>query len=189
MLKNLPLIILLTAILFAACSKEELVQEKITTQSGNLLFSLPDGWVKEQPASSMRLAQYKLPGDGGKDAELALFYFPGTGGGVEDNLTRWYGQFRGTDGNSPAANAERNELKADGMRITTIYFTGTYLRSSSMMMGGDIEELPDYALLGAIIEGGGAPWFFKATGPQPTIDKWRDSFSDMLKTAKITKDQ
>jgi hypothetical protein len=45
-----------------------------------LTWTLPSGWTEEAPSSSMRRAQYRIPGPGGP-AECAVFYFgPGQGG-------------------------------------------------------------------------------------------------------------
>ena len=38
----------------------------------HLNYSIPEGWVKENPSSSMRVAQYKIPGKEGKDGEMAV---------------------------------------------------------------------------------------------------------------------
>src|ERR1044072_9534883 len=56
----------------------------------------PDGWISEQPSSTMRVAQYRLPGDAG-DANLAVYYFgPGQGGSGEGNPGRWVEQVEET---------------------------------------------------------------------------------------------
>jgi len=56
-----------------------------TQASGNISFTAPDGWVVEKTTSNMRVAQYKLPKNGGdtEDGSLVLYYFgPGQGGSV-----------------------------------------------------------------------------------------------------------
>jgi len=154
--------------------------------SGTVTFTAPSDWVKETPSSSMRKAQYKWPGQQGKgDAELAVFYFPGTGGSVEANLQRWFGQFKQPDGSPTTDHVSQKKLQVNGMQVTEVFVTGTYLKSTSpMMMQGPVEELPDYAMLAAIVETPNGPWFFKATGPEATIDFWRQSFDKFIKTFK-----
>src|SRR5437867_10979552 len=39
-----------------------------------LAWTVPAGWISEPPASSMRRAQYQVPGPAG-DGECAVFYF------------------------------------------------------------------------------------------------------------------
>lgn len=72
---------------------------------------------------------------------------------------------------------------AGDLSVTIVYATGTYLKSlSPMSMGGPTEELPDYALLAAIVDTDSGPWFFKATGPKKTIDYWRPEFEKFART-------
>jgi hypothetical protein len=135
----------------------------------------------------MRKTQYRLPGrEGAGDAEMAVFFFPGTGGSVRANLDRWYGQFEQPDGSETARHAEETKKTVNNLDITIVYVTGTYLQSSSpMMMGGPVEEKPDYAMLAAIAETPGGPWFFKVTGPKKTIDRWRNEFLKFTESFRL----
>ncbi len=155
--------------------------------AGQVLYTAPQGWVEEQPSSSMRKNQYRWPGvDGASDATLAVFFFPGTGGSVQQNLDRWYGQFKQPDGSATTDHVEKKQMMENGLPVTVVYVTGTYLESQSpMMMGGPVTEKPDYAMLAAIVETANGPWFFKATGPEKTVDHWRDSFYQFIKTFHI----
>jgi len=69
--------------------------------------------------------------------------------------------------------------------VTVVYVTGTLFKSASGMMGGDVKEMNNYALIGAIAEAGNDPWFFKATGPQETIDSNRETFINFIKSFKM----
>jgi hypothetical protein len=141
-------------------------------------YSLPAGWKAQPPANSMRLAQATIPGPGGP-GELAVFYFgPGQGGTAKDNITRWVKQLE-----MPAGAAPRQEAFAvPGFQITLVDASGT-LQPSGMGMG-PTEPQPGYRLLGAVIEGTGGPWFFKATGPEATLAAAREPFVAMLKGLK-----
>ena len=49
---------------------------------------VPASWQREQPSSSMRLAQFRLPGE--PEAHLVVYFFgAGQGGTVEMNVARW----------------------------------------------------------------------------------------------------
>ena len=161
--------------------------EPQTTVSTELEYTAHPDWIEEQPASSMRKAQYRLPGrEGAGDAEMAVFFFPGTGGSVRANLDRWYGQFKQPDGSETSSHAEENMRTVNNLEVTIVYVTGTYLQSTSpMMMGGAVEEKPDYAMLAAIAGTSGGPWFFKVTGPQKTIDGWRNEFVQFTESFSI----
>ncbi len=152
--------------------------------SQHLVYKTPDGWEKEAPSSRMRRAQYKLPGQNGKDdAEMAVFVFPGSGGAVSANIDRWIGQFKQPDGSSSSDKAVVDEKVINGLKMTTVSLTGTYLKSATMM-SGEVEELENYELLAVIVETESDPWFFKATGPEETINYWKDSFNEFLSTIK-----
>jgi hypothetical protein len=155
--------------------------------SGEITYTVPDGWVEQTPGSPMRRAQFGLPGvEGAGDAELAVFFFPGTGGTVEDNLDRWYGQFTQPDGSPTKRRVEKKRMSVHGLPITVVYVTGTYLKSRSpMMMEGPVDEMPGYAMIAAVAETANGPWFFKATGPQKTIDSWRSSFEEFVQSFKV----
>ncbi len=149
-------------------------------------YVTPKAWISETPQSSMRKAQYKLPGrDSEEPAELAVFFFPGEGGSVEANLQRWYGQFQQPDGSETSAHVEKKTVNVNGLNVTEVYVTGTYLKTPSPMMSEPVEELPGYALLAAIVETSNGPWFFKTIGPQNTIDYWRNDFNKFVQTFKL----
>jgi hypothetical protein len=147
-------------------------------QAAGLDFDLPAGWQAEQPSSSMRMAQASIPGPGGP-GQLTVFYFgPGGGGGVEANIERWIGQMEVAPGTQPA----RETFDANGYRITVVDVEGTLLPST--MGTGPTTPQPDSRLLGAVVEGPGGPWFFKATGPEATLAAERDAFLSMLRSVR-----
>ena len=157
--------------------------------SGEITYTMPEGWIKLPPISAMRKDQFSFPGvEGAEEAELAVFFFPGSGGTVEANLNRWYGQFKRPDGSPVEGHIESKKLNVHGIPVTIVYVTGTYLKSASpMMMSGPVDELPEYALMAAIAETSNGPWFFKATGPQKTIDHWRPSFEKFVRSFDVKK--
>jgi len=145
--------------------------------TGRLVWDLPEGWTAAPPASPMRMAQATIPGPGGP-AELVVFHFgPGGGGGVDANIERWIGQV------DAGAEPERGSFVSDGLRVTWVDVAGT-LQPSGMGMG-PAEPQPGSRLLGAVVEGPGGPWFFKATGPAATLAAARQRFLDMLGAARI----
>lgn len=147
--------------------------------SGNLDFKLPAGWTPQAPSSSMRMAQAAIPGRAGA-GELAVFHFgPGEGGGVEANIERWLGQMEIPAGVTP----KRENFSANGLAITVIDVSGTLLPSTMGM--GPTEARPGSRLLGAVVEGPGGPWFFKATGPEETLAGARDAFVEMMRGARV----
>jgi hypothetical protein len=144
-----------------------------------LIWQDPAGWIVETPANSMRRAQYSVPGSGG-DAECVVFYFgPGQGGDATSNAERWAGQFTQPDGGSSLERMQTETIRIDDLAVVFVEVSGTY---SGGMMSGPPLELADYALVGAIVEGPDANWFFKLTGPAATVHEQRDAFMTMIRS-------
>ncbi len=145
-----------------------------------LKFSPPPGWITETPTSSMRRAQYKLPKVSGdsEDAEMVVFYFQGSGGGVQANIDRWGGQFTKLDGN-PVKDAKTSHKTVHGIPLTIVDVNGTYVGG---MGSSDTKPKTDYRMLAAVAETESGPWFFKLTGPAKTVAHWDPSFQSFLDT-------
>ena len=110
---------------------------------------------------------------------MTVFFFGvGGGGGVEANLQRWVGQVQANPGEQPL----RGAFDQGPFRIHYIEIGGTILPSN--MGTGPTTPQPDQRLIGAVVEGPGGPWFFKATGPEATMNAERDNFKKMLRELK-----
>lgn len=158
------------------------VDPNLGTGGKGLAWTAPASWISVPPSSSMRRAQYRVPGPAG-DAECAVFYFgPGEGGEPLANAERWAGQFAQPGGKPPLAVMKTRSFDVGGSKVLIVETSGTYLAGS--MTGGAVQELAGYALLGAIVEGPDANWFFKLTGPAATVQAQRDAFEAMLKSLK-----
>ncbi len=139
-------------------------------------FDLPKAWQSQPPSSTMRLAQATIPGAGGP-ADFGVFYFgPGGGGPVDANVKRWVGQMEG------AAPPKPEVFETNGYKVTWIDVKGT-MKPSGMGMGPST-AIPDARLFGAVVEGPGGPWFFKAQGPDSTLGPQRDAFVALLKSVR-----
>jgi hypothetical protein len=147
-------------------------------QEGSIQFDIPGNWEQQPPASSMRLAQAAIPGAGGPGDFAVFFFGPGGGGGVEDNIQRWIDQMDP----EPGSNPQPETFEANGFRVTWIDVAGT-LKPSNMGTGPATEQ-PNSRLFGAVVEGPGGPWFFKATGPGATLTAERDNFLKMLRSVR-----
>jgi len=148
-----------------------------------MVWTVPKDWVEQPPSSSMRRAQYKVPGPSG-DGECVVFYFgPGQGGDAMSNVQRWASMFKKADGSSAADQAKTSESKVGDLKVLAVEVTGTYAGGMAMGMAS-AEEKPGYMLLGAIAEGPDSNWFFKFTGPEKTVLAQRAAFDQMLKTLR-----
>jgi hypothetical protein len=152
------------------------------TGPAGLTWTAPKGWVVEPPSSSMRRAQYRIPGPAGA-GECVVFYFgAGQGGDAETNAARWAEQFEQPDGSPSRKALKTKTLDVNGIRVTLAEITGTY--RGGMPGGPAAPTRPDYMLLGAIARGPDANWFFKATGPRPTMEANRAAFDAMVQSLK-----
>ena len=147
-------------------------------QIGRLQAKVPKDWEKEQPSSSMRMAQFRFPGNDG-DGELVIF--SGIGGSIDANLNRWYGQFKSETEKSVSESAIRTNSQIKDMNVTFSYVEGTYLKSS-MGMSGTKTEMPNYALLAAIVATPDGLYYFKGTGPKSTMDAHKVYFETFIRS-------
>ena len=146
-------------------------------------WTAPATWVEVPPSSSMRRAQYKVPGPGG-DGECAVFYFgPGQGGDAMSNARRWAGQFKRPDGSPALDDLKTTSMTAGARSVLLVEVSGTY-DGGMTMTAAPATPKPGYALLGAIVEGPDANWFFKLTGPEATVRDQHDSFLSLIKSLK-----
>lgn len=150
-------------------------------EDAGLRYTVPDGWTRVPAASDVRAAQYRIPGvpDATHDGELVLFHFgQGQGGSAEDNLQRWYGQFTQPDGRPTKDVAVVTVRTVRGLKVTAVELPGIY--RPAPMGGAGTGPRPGWRLLGAVVEGGRGPWFFRATGPDATIAAAREAFDALL---------
>ncbi len=147
--------------------------------AGPLRWKAPVSWKAARPAQgSMRLGEYIVsPGAGLQPAVMTIFYFgQGQGGGVEDNINRWVGQFKDAQG-QPAKAAARDTRTISGMKAHTVDVSGTF--NGGMAMGGGQDE-PDQRMLAAIVESPQGNFFFKLLGPKATVDAEADNYEAFL---------
>ncbi|NKB67207.1 MAG: hypothetical protein GKR89_09110 [Candidatus Latescibacteria bacterium] len=142
---------------------------------GALRVSLPQGWKSVEPSNSMRLAEFILPGAGG-DASLAVFHFGrNQGGTIQSNIDRWVGQFTQPDGSPIGRGARTWEADTGAGPATLVDVSGTYGGG----MGGQGQQ-PGARMLGAIVESSNGLYFFKAVGPEATLDQWDETFAGFI---------
>ena len=157
----------------------------IGAEVGGVQFDDPSGW-KSAP-KPMRAANYTIPAADGdrQDGEMAVHYFgPGQGGGVEANVRRWLGQFVNADGSPMAAgDAERQDKQVNGMAVTLLDVTGTYL-FKPFPMAPKATPLSGYRMLAAIVQGPDAPIFFKLTAPAKTVAAAEAEFAKIIASVK-----
>jgi hypothetical protein len=155
--------------------------------AAGLTFTAPDGWKPVATSSSMRVAQFTLPRASGEaqDAELVVYYFGGSGGTVDANIERWVGQMQQPDGRPTTAVTKRQSRTVNGMKVTLVDVTGTYV--AEVTPGSpQRHNSPNFHLRAAVIDTANGPYFIKLTGPAKTIAAAEKSFELFLSSVKFT---
>jgi hypothetical protein len=153
-------------------------------QNSSLKFTVPKGWVEEERSSSMRVAQYKLPrvDPDTEDASLVLYYFgQNQGGSTAANIERWVGQMKQPDGSSSKAATSGTHLEINGLKVTTVDISGTYVAETAPG-SGTFHNKPGYRLLAAVVETPNGSYYVKLVGPEKTVAQWNESFMSYLRS-------
>jgi hypothetical protein len=185
------LVFLSTALICTACSRNSVATapgNKAAPAKGELSYTVPEGWQVEKPNSNMRVAQYKLPkaeGDGA-DAELVVYYFgQGQGGSTQANIDRWLNQMQQADGTPSKGKAKIENTTVNGLSVTTVDVLGKYnggMASPGASPGATPADMSNYRLRAAIIETPKGSYFVKLTGPQNTVSRWNQAYTDYIKS-------
>jgi hypothetical protein len=158
--------------------------QSTTNTSGELRYTAPADWVKEQPSSGMRVAQYKLPkADGeGEDASLVIYFFGATqGGAVQANIDRWISQMQQPDGSSSKDKAKIETTTVNGLKVTNVDVAGTYTAEMAPGTGNQRNDA-NYRMRAAVIETPKGNYFLKLVGPAKTMDRWEQTVTDFVKS-------
>jgi len=139
-----------------------------------LALQVPAGWVEEGGSRPMRIGTIKLPRVEGdpEDGELSV---SAVGGGLEQNIERWRGQFQ----EKPQPVLEKKDV--NGLAVTRVEMDGTF---SAGMMAQPVPPKPGTKLIGLIVEMPGSQEliFFKAWGPKATMERWKPSFEELARS-------
>jgi hypothetical protein len=154
---------------------------------GTLKFDVPQGWVSQPPASTMRVAQFTLPRTAAdtEDAELVVFFFGRMPGSVQANIDRWIGQMTQPDGRASRDVASTTTLRTkSGLKVSLVDLTGTYVAE---VKPGSAQRFnkPGFRLRAAVVETSRGPYFVKLTGPAATVARWDRSFTDFVASLKL----
>lgn len=162
----------LTATLLGAAAPERTLAQSATATLLGYRTTVPAGWVSAQPSSSMRLAEYKVPGAAGTlPVEIVVYFFgPGQGGSPEANLERWKSQFSNPSGGPVQETVAHETVR--GMPYTIAEYRGTYARGVGMGSSADAAR-PDHILIAVVAETPKGTLFFQCFGPSAAVEKQR----------------
>jgi hypothetical protein len=139
-----------------------------------IAWKVPPAWQSAPNPNAMRLATYRAPASS-KSHEPADVSVTRAGGTPDANIERWLSQF-------DDAGAETRSIKTvRGLKITIVEVSGTFT-GGSMTPGTTETPRRGWALLGAIVETPGSPYFFKITGEAATVHGARASLVALLES-------
>jgi hypothetical protein len=163
------------------------VSDGACTEVTRLRFSMPRRWERVPAGSAMRAAQFRIPKArrDKEDGELVLFQFgEAKGGGLSDNVERWYSQFTQPDGRSSKEAAVVSTRAVHGLNVKVIDLSGTYRPQMGPM---EHPTKPGYRLLAAVVEGQGGPWFWRAVGPAETMAEAKEGFDALIESLEVAR--
>jgi len=141
-----------------------IAEETVSVKSRDLKLDIPKSWKQEEPSSSMRVAQFRIPAaEGDKDdATMAVFKFPG-GGAMMANINRWVNQFkpegRKVDlviGKSPQGEYALVHISGDYGTMDMV--SRKYVEHKGWRVSGVVISMPEKG-----------SYFLKMSGPEKTV--------------------
>jgi hypothetical protein len=163
--------------------------DKMTIAEGGFELTVPDKWVHKQPKVNIIEYEYEVPASTGDDKPGRVTVM-GAGGSVDDNLRRWYGQFRQPDETDTEKSAKVEEKEVAGQRVTVVDVAGTYIdKPAGPFAGGQAIDRENYRMLAAIVETTKkgkktGNYFIKLIGPKQTIADNKKAFNQMIESLK-----
>ena len=130
----------------------------------------PATWVPKA-LGTMRKGSFLIRSDDGSEADVSIISFPGSAGGLVENLNRWRGQLKLPPLAAEQITSATTELSSRNLKFTVVDFLGEGPSGHTR-------------ILGAVLPFGDETYFFKLIGPDAFAEKSRPAFLDFLKTVK-----
>lgn len=151
-------------------AKEATTEVKMkTVKARSLELKIPDAWKESKTASTMRVAQYVVPGKP-SDGEFVVFYFGGPTGGTKANVERWIGQFE-----EEGRKLQMFEGECAAGKYILVDTQGTWKKPDGPPMARKTVSTPNSRVLNVIVEetkGDAKDYYFlKLTGHEDLISK------------------
>jgi hypothetical protein len=150
-----------------------------TFKVSEFTFARPAGWEWVESTSQMRKAELKVvDAKTNAKAEVVFYHFgQGSGGDTRSNVDRWLGQFVEP---RDKISAKVEDATIGKHKVTYVSAEGTY---KSGMPGASPTSMPNYALMGAIIDSAEGGVFVKMTGPKDLTRSAAADFKKMVEGA------
>ena len=153
----------------------------------DLTAQAPADWKAQKTDRPFRTHEFVLPSSDKHvpDGVMLVTHFgKGGGGGLEENLKRWYGMVEQPDGRSTekAATKAELEIKRANGKVVWLDMSGTYLDRPAPQ-SPQVTRRPHYRVFTAMIDAGkDGPYWIRAYGPESVMKANRDGFERFLKS-------
>lgn len=161
-----------------------------TKLAGGLFTAkVPAAW-KQKPQRS-RIIEREFAIDPVKgDENGGRLTMMASGGSVDMNVKRWYGQFKQPDGSSTEKVAKLTDKKVGELQVKIVDIPGNFAESIGPPIRQKTVDRIDYRMLGAIVQSKqlkGRMYFFKLYGPKKTMAAAEKPFMAMIESLATAK--
>ena len=139
------------------------------TSLPKLSYALPEGW-KEKAPSQLRVASFEASADG-KTADISVVPLGAQSGGDLANVNRWLGQIGQTAVGEADLAKLAEPVEISGKPATLYDLAGTNPGSAAPTR-----------IIGSMLHGDDAVWYFKMTGDAALVEKEKKHFIAFLKS-------
>ena len=155
----------------------------VTIADGAISLQAPAEWVKKKPASRIVEVEFAVPKVEGDSADGRLTIMQ-AGGSVEDNISRWIGQFSQPDNKSTRDRALISKEEVAAQTVHLVDISGNYADRRGPFAPAVQRE--NYRMLGAIVvTKDHGQQFIKLYGPRKTIAANEKAFQQFVKSLKL----
>lgn len=148
-----------------------------TIAMGPVAITAPEDWQRKQPRVRIIAYEYAVPAAEGDEHDGRMTVML-AGGSIDDNVQRWYGQFKQPDGGDTSKVARVEEKEFADHTVHLVDVSGTYLDRRGPVAPAVSRE--GYRMLAAIVETKQGNYFIKFYGPQNTVKEQEAAFMQMI---------
>jgi hypothetical protein len=157
--------------------------EEVKLAEGKLTMAAPESWEKKQPRTRIVDVEYGVPAKEAK-TDAARLTMMASGGGVQANIDRWYGQFEQPNNKATKDVAKVEKLELSGLPVHVVDISGKFKDQPRGPFGPTVVK-ENYRMLGAIIETKNAgTYYVKLYGPAETVHENEKEFMGLIKSLK-----
>ncbi len=161
-------------------TEQEIATVEIAFADKGLKMLAPKSWESVEPSFSMIEVEFAVPKVDG-DENNGRVTISTSGGPIEQNLDRWYGQFTQSDGQDTADVAKVEVKTINDMKVHLVDVSGSFIDRFK----DPSKSNENYRMLAAIVETGShGNYFIKCYGPANTIKANEAGFKKMMESVK-----